>query len=70
MVPNKGRGVRSHPLILNSRLVCQGPRDKKLFLKNWKKMLQMASLDSMIMDFFLILFLLSECLMSMYFYTG
>lgn len=52
MVPNKGRGVRSHPLILNSRLVCQGPRDKKLFLKNWKKMLQMASLDSMIMDFF------------------
>lgn len=53
MVPNKGRGVRSHPLILNSRLVCQGPRDKKLFLKNWKKMLQMASLDSMIMDFFL-----------------
>ena len=52
MVPNKGRGVSSHPLILNSRLVCQGPRDKKLFLKNWKKMLQMASLDSMIMDFF------------------
>ena len=52
MVPNKGRGVSSHPLILNFRLVCQGPRDKKLFLKNWKKMLQMASLDSMIMDFF------------------
>ncbi|XP_065772308.1 protein FAM133A isoform X2 [Muntiacus reevesi] len=44
MVPNKGRGVSSHPRILNSRLVCQGPRDKKLFLKNWKKMLQMASL--------------------------
>ena len=52
MVPNKGRGVSSHPRILNSRLVCQGPLDKKLFLKNWKKMLQMTSLGSMIMNFF------------------
>lgn len=34
MIPNKGRGIFfSHSLILNSRLVCQGPRNKNLFFK-------------------------------------
>lgn len=71
MVSNKGRGVSFSNLpFINSRLVCQGPRDKNLFFKNWMKILQMASLGSVLVDDFLILFLLSRCSMSMYIYTG